>query len=149
MREDRDSARCPDRLDDRLRVRMIALAACPRSDPQSCPCISERSALVRRAMIKVDGLPVHSDSQNMVDRHVNGIAGVPLDAGQDKETVVLPQMPDFPVVGDGNEVVTGLAIYIDGLHRIQRAVRHRRVHVEVSFVPISSVLKNSHFFTVF
>ena len=85
----------------------------------------------------------------MVDRHVNGIAGVPLDAGQDQETVVLPQMPDLPVVGDGNEIIASLPIYIDGLHRIQNAVRQRRVHVEVSFVPISSVLKNSHRFTVF
>ena len=85
----------------------------------------------------------------MVNRHVDGITRVPLDAGQDQETVVLPEMPDLSVIGDGNEVVTVLPIYIDGLHRIQSAVRQRRVHVKVSLVPISSVLKNSHLFTIF
>ena len=85
----------------------------------------------------------------MVNRHVDGITGIPLDAGQDQETVVLPEMSDLSVIGDGNEVVTGFPIYILIASTGSRAPSdRRRVHVKVSLIPISSVLKNSHMSTV-
>ena len=52
----------------------------------------------------------------MVDRHVHSIAGVPLNAGQDQKAVVLPQMPDLPVIGDGDKVISGLPVYTDRLN---------------------------------
>ena len=58
----------------------------------------------------------------MVNRHVNSITGVPLNAGQNQETVILPEMPYLAMISDGDEIVSGLPLYTDRLYGIQFAI---------------------------
>ena len=90
-------------------------------------------------MVEVCRLRLHANSEDVVDRHAHGVSGVPFDAGQDQEVVVLPGVADLAVIADRDEVVARVPVDVDGLHRFQNTVRNRGVHMQISLIPVSSI----------
>lgn len=84
---------------------MILLPSASRTGPDPAARIAKRSTLIGCSVVKINCLSIHSDSQDMIHRHMDRIAGIPLDTGQDQKTVVLPQMPDLAMVRNGYEII--------------------------------------------
>ena len=101
---------------------MILLSPAPAAGPDPAMRIAKRSTLVGCSVVKIDSFSVHSDSEDMINRHTDHISGIPLDTGKDQEIVILPQMPDFTMVGDGNKIITGFPVNADCVYRMEKGV---------------------------